>query len=69
MNEPWYTQAELAAKLKVSRRTIQRLRLPSMRVGGQNRYLMSQVQAALSERDGLPENVVALRPRVGERVA
>jgi hypothetical protein len=47
VNEPWLTKAELARKLRVSVRTIERIGLPSMRVGGQNRYLMSEVQAHL----------------------
>jgi hypothetical protein len=62
--EPWLTKRELATRLKVSPRTITRLRLPHTRVGGQNRYLMSQVVVAMS---GGPleaiDNVVPLRPR------
>lgn len=60
--EPWMTKRELARELKVSTRTIERLRLPAMRVGGQNRYLMSQVNRALAGNEDLPDNVVPLRP-------
>lgn len=47
--EPWLTKRELAAHLKISTRTIERLRLPALRVGGQNRYKLSQVYRALAE--------------------
>lgn len=69
MSEPWLTKREVARKLRVSVRTIERLRLPHMRVGGQNRYLMSQVEAALGAGNDLPENVVPLRPRAKGRAA
>ena len=36
--EPWLTKRELARRLRCSTRTIERLDLPAMRVGGQNRY-------------------------------
>jgi hypothetical protein len=45
--EPWLTKRELAAALSISTRTVTRLRLPCTRVGGQNRYLLSQVEAHL----------------------
>jgi hypothetical protein len=61
--EPWLTKRELARKLRVSTRTVERLHLPAIRVGGQNRYLMSQVEAALSGSNELPDNVVPLRSR------
>ena len=48
MNEPWLTKREVAAKLKVSTRTIERLKPPCMRVGNQNRYHLSVVEAHLS---------------------
>lgn len=48
--EPWLTKAELAAELRCSRRTIERIRLPAMRVGGQNRYRMSEVEDYLRRR-------------------
>lgn len=67
--EPWLTKREVAAHLKVSTRTIERLRLPAMRVGGQNRYLLSQVNRALVDGGGLPDNVVALRPGPGKKAA
>jgi hypothetical protein len=63
MTEPWLTKREVARKLQVSTRTVERLHLPAIRVGGQNRYLMSQVEASLSGSDELPDNVVPLRPR------
>lgn len=52
MTEPWLTKKELALKLRKSTRTIERLDLPCLRVGGQNRYLLSQVEASLA---GVPE--------------
>jgi len=48
--EPWLTKRELAEVLTVSPRTIERLRLPCLTVGGQNRYLLSKVVAALEVR-------------------
>jgi hypothetical protein len=59
--EPWLTKRELARKLRVSPRTLERLRLPFTRVGGQNRYRMGQVESALGGHDELPDNVVPLR--------
>ena len=47
MIEPFLTKRQVAEKLQVSPRTIQRLQLPHMRIGGQNRYLWSEVIAAL----------------------
>lgn len=65
MSEPWLTKRELAAELKVSVRTIERLRLPAMRVGGQNRYLRSEVERSLRGVGGEgAENVIPLRPEV-----
>jgi hypothetical protein len=69
VSEPWLTKREVARKLRVSSRTIERLRLPCTRVGGQNRYRMSQVEAALSGHDDLPENVVQLWPKRPGRAA
>ena len=62
-SEPWLTKRELARKLRVSIRTVERLHLPAIRVGGQNRYLMSQVEAALTGTDEVSDNVIQLRPR------
>jgi hypothetical protein len=67
--EPWLTKRELARKLRVSVRTIDRCHYPARRVGGQNRYLLSEVEAAMVDPDGLPDNVVALRPRMRETAA
>jgi hypothetical protein len=65
--EPWLTKRELARKLGISERTVTRLNLPHVPVGGQNRYFMSEVERFL--RDGPEEardNVIPLRPRRGE---
>jgi hypothetical protein len=48
--EPWLTKRELAFRLRCSCRTIERLQLPAMRVGGQNRYRLSEVEAFLTHR-------------------
>ncbi len=53
MIEPWLKKRELAVALRVSVRTVERLKPPCMRVGGQNRYLLSHVEASLN---GVPEN-------------
>ena len=63
MSEPWLTKRELAAELKVSVRTIERLHLPAMRVGGQNRYLRSDVERNLQGKDSDGGEVIELRPR------
>lgn len=58
--EEWLTKRELAGELKISTRTVERLRLPCTRVGGQNRYRLSECEAALR---GVPPeggNVVRL---------
>lgn len=47
MTEPWMTKKEIARELKVSPRTVVRLRLPYTKVGGQNRYRLSECEAAL----------------------
>lgn len=47
MTEPWLTKAELAGKLKVSTRTIERHISPSVRIGRVNRYFLSQAEAQL----------------------
>jgi excisionase family DNA binding protein len=69
VTEPWLTKREVARKLQVSTRTIERLRLPAIRVGGQNRYRMSEVDRALAGTEDLPDNVVAIRPRRSRVVA
>lgn len=61
MSEPWLKRSEVARELQVSERTVTRHIRPSAIVGGQNRYLMSDVRRQIS-RD-LPENVVRLWPR------
>jgi hypothetical protein len=45
--EPWLTKRELAAELKVSVRTIERMRPPCAKVMGQNRYHLSEVEASM----------------------
>lgn len=50
--EPWLTKRELARALRCSTRTIERLQLPALRVGGQNRYRLSEVEAYLRGGDG-----------------
>jgi Helix-turn-helix domain len=58
--EPWLTKQELAAALKVSTRTIERHRIPpTMRVGGQNRYRLSDVERFLMGERGRPGEVAA----------
>lgn len=49
-SEPWLTKREVAGHLRCSVRTIERLHLPAMRVGGQNRYRLSEVEAYLSRK-------------------
>ena len=45
--EPWLTKRELASELRCSTRTIERLHVPALRVGGQNRYKLSEVESYL----------------------
>lgn len=49
--EPWLTKRELALELRCSIRTIERLHLPAMRVGGQNRYRLTEVEDFLRGHD------------------
>jgi hypothetical protein len=64
MSEPWVTKRELAAYLKISTRTIERLGIPpTARVGGQNRYRRTDVDRFLMGAQDRPSNVVELRPR------
>lgn len=60
MNDVWLTKRELAERLKVSPRTIERLAPPSMQVGGQKRYTLSEVERFLRGERRRAE-VVALR--------
>jgi hypothetical protein len=69
MPEPWLKKAEVAAELRVSIRTVERLKLPCTKVGGQNRYLMSEVLACLQNPDDVQDNVTPLRPHPGGRAA
>lgn len=47
MNEPWLSKREIARELGISTRTVERQDFPCVRVGGQNRYFLSQVEAFL----------------------
>ncbi|MHB8243192.1 MAG: helix-turn-helix domain-containing protein [Solirubrobacteraceae bacterium] len=52
-HEPWVTKQQLADHLQVTRRWIeyqQQLGLPYLRMGGMNRYIVSEVEAWLRER-------------------
>jgi hypothetical protein len=46
VSEPWLTKREIAAHFKVSERTVVRKRFPHTKVGGQNRYRISECEAA-----------------------
>lgn len=52
LHEPWLTKPQLAEHLAVSNRWIemqQRVGLPYLRMGGLNRYRVSEVEAWLRE--------------------
>lgn len=66
--EPWLTKRELAARLRCSVRTIERLHLPAMRVGGQNRYRLSEVEAYPTHRSR-PARLVPLPQRTRDPAA
>jgi len=59
--EPWLTKSEIAHKLGISTRTVVRLRLPHMQVGGQNRYRLSECERFMRTGDRDGGNVVELR--------
>jgi DNA-binding NarL/FixJ family response regulator len=61
--ERWYTKREIARTLRVSVSTIERHVRPTMRVGGQNRYTMGDVQRQLGATPQPKGDVVELRPR------
>lgn len=63
--EPWLTKRELAAQLHCSTRTIERLHLPTMRVGGQNRYRLSEVETYLA-RKSRPAEVISFPSKRNE---
>jgi hypothetical protein len=52
LSESWLTKRELATKLKISTRTVERRIRPSLEVGQQNRYFLSDAVAQLQ---GVPE--------------
>jgi hypothetical protein len=56
-HEKWLTKQQLAAHLQVTPRWIelqQSLGLPHMRMGGMNRYILSEVEAWLRQQYGEP---------------
>jgi hypothetical protein len=61
------TKRELALELRCSIRTIERLHLPAMRVGGQNRYRLTEVEDFLRRRDRQGQ-LVLFRGRGKDRV-
>ena len=65
----WLTKRELARELRVSVRTIERLKPPCMAVGGQNRYRLDEVVAFLRGDNRPLAAVVELRPERGETAA
>lgn len=65
MIEPFLTKRQVAQKLQVSTRTVQRLNLPHMKIGGQNRYLWSEVIASLKTGDPDGAKVVPFPTRQG----
>jgi len=58
--EPWLTKAEIAAHLRVSQRTVERLALPCQKVGKQNRYRISEVERFLSGQFDTSDNVIPI---------
>jgi hypothetical protein len=52
LTEPWLSKREIAREFGVSTRTVERQGWPCLPVGGQNRYLRSQVEAFLA---GVPD--------------
>ena len=50
--EPWLTKRQLAARLGCSTRTVERENYPCRRVGKRNRYVLSEVEAAIA---GVPD--------------
>lgn len=65
MREPILTKREVAKELKCSVRTVERLGLPCIRVGGQNRYYWSEVEAAI-EGKSRPKATLVPLPTRGE---
>lgn len=62
MNEPILTKRQVAERLQVSPRTVTNLNLPHLRVGGQNRYYWSEVEAHLRSGPG-PKATIVPFPR------
>jgi hypothetical protein len=57
------TKREIAAHLRVSVSTIERIKPPFMRVGGQNRYRPSEVEAFMRGPIDRADNVITFRQR------
>jgi hypothetical protein len=64
LHEPWLTKPQLAENLAVSDRWIEmqlHVGLPYLRMGGLNRYLVSQVEAWIGEHyNSSPESSCAM---------
>jgi hypothetical protein len=67
--EPWLTKRQLAGHLHISTKTIERLDLPHLRVGGQNRYRVSEVESALKARAEGSATTLGVAPNATESVA
>lgn len=65
MNEPILTKRQVAERLQVSPRTVTNLNLPHLRVGGQNRYYWSEVEAHLRSGPGPKATIVPFPNREG----
>jgi hypothetical protein len=58
MTEAWLTKGEVAQALKISPRSVERHIRPSLTVGAQHRYFMSEV---IEQLRGKPAEVIPLR--------
>ena len=63
MSERWLTKRETAAHYRISTRTVERLGWPFERIGGQNRYRISEIERHRQGKDGDGGEVIELRPR------
>lgn len=66
MNDPILTKRDVARKLRISTRTVERRIQPSLRVGGQNRYYMTDVLAQLKGIPATGGTVVEFPTKRGE---
>ena len=69
MSERYLTIAQVADELQVSTKSVRRHIEPSARVGGMNRYLMSDVRRQVASEADLPDNVTQLQPSRKGRAA